>query len=278
MTPQKLLEVRDLAKHYEVARGVLGGNATRVEALRGVSFDVGVGETVSLVGESGSGKTTVARTLLRLTEPSAGSASFHPRDGSAPVDLFRLRGRALRRVRAELGLVFQDPFGSLNPRMPVGETVVEGLRAHERLGRRELAERARALLDEVGLPREAARRYPHEFSGGQRQRIGIARALATRPRLVVLDEAVSALDVSVQAQVLNLLQALQERLGLAYLFITHDLSVVRHVSDRICVLRDGSLVEEGLAEDVLERPQHAYTRALLEATPSVPGAPGRTET
>jgi oligopeptide/dipeptide ABC transporter ATP-binding protein len=263
-----LLEVRDLVKWFPVRRGFLQGHAGDVKAVDGISFDVQTGETVSLVGESGCGKTTAARALLRLIEPTSGKALYHPADGRAPVDLFALSGAELRRWRRDLQIVFQDPYESLNPRMSVGEIVGEAMRVHGLARGSELDERVAALLERVGLEADMRNRFPHEFSGGQRQRIGIARALALDPRFVVCDEAVSALDVSVQAQILNLLQDLREELGLSYLFIAHDLSVVRHVSDRIAVMYLGRIVETGTVEDVFERPAHPYTRALLEAVPS----------
>ncbi|HVY62134.1 MAG TPA: ATP-binding cassette domain-containing protein [Planctomycetota bacterium] len=244
-----LLEVRDLRVDYG-----------RFRAVDGVSFEVAAGETLGLVGESGSGKTTIGRAVLRLVEPAAGSIRFEGED------VLALRGAALRALRRRLQVVFQDPFGSLDPRMRVAAIVAEGLAIHAigpRAGRRG---RAIELLERVGLRADLADRFPHELSGGQRQRVGIARALALEPRLVVLDECVSALDVSVQAQVLNLLRELQEERGLAYLFIGHDLAVVRHLASRVAVLRGGRVVECGPVEAVLAAPAHEYTRGLVAAS------------
>jgi oligopeptide/dipeptide ABC transporter ATP-binding protein len=256
-----LLDVRGLVKHFPIRKGLLGRAAGMVRAVDGISFWIRRGETLGLVGESGSGKTTAGRTLLRLIEPTGGSARF---DG---VDIFAMDATELRRLRRRAQIVFQDPFGSLNPRMTVGDTLREVLRVH-RLARGDGASaRVLELLSLVGLQPEHANRYPHEFSGGQRQRIGIARALSVEPDFIVCDEPVSALDVSVQAQVLNLLQDLQERLGLAYLFIAHDLSVIEHVSDRIAVMYLGRIVELGDAAAVIGSPMHPYTRALLSAVP-----------
>jgi oligopeptide/dipeptide ABC transporter ATP-binding protein len=265
--PGTLLEVRGLKKYFSIRGGFLGRERGAVRAVDGVTFWMGKGETLGLVGESGSGKTTTGRALLRLIEPSEGRALF---DG---VDVFGMDAGELRRLRRRAQIVFQDPFASLNPRMTVGDMIREVLRVH-RLARGKAAEsRVRELLQIVGLSPAHADRYPHEFSGGQRQRIGIARALSVEPDFIVCDEPVSALDVSVQAQVLNLLEQLQGKLGLAYLFIAHDLSVVEHVSDRIAVMYLGRIVEMGDAGDVINRPSHPYTRALLSAVPlPEPGA------
>ncbi len=232
-----------------------------VHAVDGVSFTVGAGETLGLVGETGSGKTTVGRILVRLQEPDSGQVLF------GGQDLLALKGKDLRQRRRQFQIVFQDPMGSLNPRMRVGDIVAEPLVIHELGTPRERKDRAAALLDRVGLSASAADKYPHEFSGGQRQRIGIARALALDPKFIVLDEPVSALDVSVQAQVVNLLQDLQEERGLAYLFIAHGLQVVAHVSGRVAVMYLGRIVELGPTEDVFKRPLHPYTRALLASVP-----------
>ncbi len=262
-----LLEVRGLEQHFPVRRGLLGRRVGEVKAVDGVSFHVGRGETLALVGESGCGKTTVARTLLRLQEPTAGQVLYRPDPAQEPVDLLTLGQRRLRRYRRDLQLIFQDPYQSLNPRMSVGELVGEAIYVHGLARGKELQRRVHGLLGRVGLLPEAARRFPHEFSGGQRQRIGIARALALSPRFVVCDEAVSALDVSVQAQIVNLLRDLQAELGLSYLFIAHDLAVVRHVSDRIAVMYLGRIVETGTTSEVFARPAHPYTQALLSAVP-----------
>jgi ABC-type microcin C transport system duplicated ATPase subunit YejF len=250
-----LLEVRGLRVDYG-----------RFRAVDDVSFDVRPGETLALVGESGSGKTTIGRAVLRLIEPSAGSVRF---EGS---DVLALRGEELRAVRRRMQVVFQDPFGSLDPRQRIGAIVAEGLIIHRLCLARERRGRSAALLERVGLAADLLDRFPHELSGGQRQRVGIARALAVEPRLVVLDECVSALDVSVQAQVLNLLRDLQDERGLAYLFISHDLAVVRHMAGRVAVLRAGRLVEQGAAHAVFASPAHEYTRRLLAASASLRSA------
>jgi oligopeptide/dipeptide ABC transporter ATP-binding protein len=256
-----LLEVRNLRKFFPIRRGVFSRTVGHVRAVDNVSFDVGAGETLGLVGESGCGKTTVGRTILRLLEPSAGTVSF---DGT---DILALRGGALRQMRRRMQIIFQDPYSSLNPRMTVLDIVGEALAIHGLAKGKEREDRVKALLERVGLSARYVNRYPHEFSGGQRQRIGVARALALRPDFIVCDEAVSALDVSIQAQVINLLMDLREELGLAYLFIAHDLSVVRHISHRIAVMYLGEIVETAPADDLFERPLHPYTQALLSAIP-----------
>lgn len=256
-----LLEVRDLRKHYPVRGGVFGGKIGAVRAVDGVSFTLREGETLGLVGESGCGKSTLGRAIVRLEEPTSGRIDFEG------TDLAGLTGEALFRLRRELQVIFQDPYSSLNPRMTVGEIVREPLLVHRIGSKEEQRARVRELFETVGLRPDMLDRYPHEFSGGQRQRIGIARALALGPRLVVADEPVSALDVSVQSQVLNLMVRLQEEQGIAYLFISHDLSVVRHVSDRIAIMYLGRIVEIGDAETIFSRPAHPYTRALIEAIP-----------
>jgi len=255
-----LLRIADLVKHYE-SGGLFARPGPPVRAVDGVSFEIARGETLGLVGESGCGKSTVGRTILRLQEPTSGSATF---DGA---DVFALGRVELRQLRRRMQIVFQDPYGSLNPRMRIGDAVAEGIEIHRLAPRPEIPRRVAALLEEVGLDPGYARRYPHEFSGGQRQRIGIARALAVEPAFVVCDEPVSALDVSVQAQVLNLLVDLQRHRGLSYLFIAHDLAVVRQVAHRVAVMYLGRIVETGPTEALLGNPRHPYTVALLSAAP-----------
>jgi oligopeptide transport system ATP-binding protein len=257
-----LLEVTGLAKHYPVKRGlVMAKTVGMVRAVDGVSFKLYRGETLALVGESGCGKSTTARLVLRLIEPSAGSVHF---EGS---DITEMAGHPLRKLRRRMQIVFQDPFASLNPRMTVGDILEEPLIVHEIGDAMSRRARVNQLLGLVGLASYHAQRYPHEFSGGQRQRIGIARALAVEPALVVCDEPVSALDVSIQAQVVNLLKDLQARLGLSYLFIAHDLAVVKHMADRVAVMYLGKIVEIADKNDLFARPLHPYTRTLLAAIP-----------
>jgi oligopeptide/dipeptide ABC transporter ATP-binding protein len=255
------VSVRDLKKHFPVRGGLLGRSVESIRAVDGVSFDIRRGETLALVGESGCGKTTTGRCILRLLEPTAGRVFL---DG---VDLLQLGKSDLRITRRRMQIVFQDPFSSLNPRMRVGHAIREGMVIHELAEGEEADKRVRELLDEVGLRTEYADRFPHEFSGGQRQRIGIARALSVQPEFIVCDEPVSALDVSVQAQVINLLMDLQKQRGLTYLFIAHDLSVVRHMASRIAVMYLGRVVELGEAEDIYNNPVMPYTQALLSAVP-----------
>ncbi len=261
-----LLEVSGLEKHFPVRKGVFQRKVGSVKAVDGLDFTVGRGETLSLVGESGCGKTTAGRSVLRLIEPTGGRAIYRP-DGGAEVDLFSLGTNEMRRYRRDLQIIFQDPYASLNPRITVGNSIGEALRVHGLASGAALRERVAELLTKVGLRPDVANRFPHEFSGGQRQRVGIARALALEPKLIVCDEAVSALDVSIQAQVINLLKDLQEELGVSYVFIAHDLSVVRYISDRVAVMYLGRIVEMGSVEDVFERPRHPYTQALLSAIP-----------
>jgi len=259
---QPLLSVRDLAVHFGISKGFLFSRSIgAVRAVDGVSFDIGRGETVGLVGESGCGKSTTGRAIARLNRPTAGSIRL---DGQ---DLSTLEGAALRRVRRRLQMIFQDPYSSLNPRMAIGAIIGEPLEIHGVGTTRERAERVRELLAIVGLPRQAADRYPHQFSGGQRQRVGIARALALNPELIVADEPISALDVSIQAQILNLLARLQRDFRLTYLFIAHDLAAVRHISDRILVMYLGRIVESAPSAELYRRPLHPYTVALLSAVP-----------
>ena len=255
-----LLRVVDLVKHY-AGGGLFARRVPPVRAVDGVSFELARGETLGLVGESGCGKSTVGRTILRLQEPTSGKAYFEAADGVA-----RAR-EALRKLRRRMQILLQDTYGSLNPRMRIGDAVAEGIEIHRLAAGAEAKRRVSALLEEVGLDPAYARRYPHELSGGQRQRIGIARALAVEPAFIVCDEPVSALDVSVQAQVLNLLADLQRRRGLSYLFIAHDLAVVRQIARRVAVMYLGRIVEEGPTEALLAQPSHPYTVALLSAAP-----------
>jgi peptide/nickel transport system ATP-binding protein/oligopeptide transport system ATP-binding protein len=264
-----ILDVVDLAKHFPVRAGLFGRASAFVRAVDGVSFSVAAGESFAIVGESGCGKSTVARLLLRLVEPTRGTVRLDGRD------LLALAQPALRSVRKDLQIIFQDPYGSLNPRMTVGDMLAEPLMLHDVVPASQRAQRVRELLSVVGLRANAADRYPHEFSGGQRQRLAIARALASEPKLIVCDEPVSALDVSIQAQILNLLADLQRRFGLAYVFISHDLAVVRQIAHRITVMYLGRFVESGEAETVFTRARHPYTRALLAAVP-VPVPKART--
>jgi ABC-type oligopeptide transport system ATPase subunit len=259
---QPLLQVTDLHKHFPIREGLLiERRVGEVKAVDGVSFDVAPGETLGLVGESGSGKSTTGYCILQLLKPTSGSVRFEG------TELTTLGREELRRMRREMQIVFQDPYSSLDPRMTVGDIVGEPLIVHGIGTRRDRRVRIRELLDVVGFNPTFTNRYPHEFSGGQRQRIGIARALALAPKLIVCDEPVSALDVSIQAQILNLLKDLQQDFGLTYLFIAHDLAVVRAMSDRIAVMNKGKLVELGAAEDVYTKPQNDYTKALLSAVP-----------
>src|SRR5687767_12626450 len=258
---EPLLSVRNLKKHFPIKKGVLARQVGAVQAVNDVSFDVARGETLGVVGESGCGKTTTGRIVLRLIEPTSGDIRFEGKD-------VRAMGTAeLRALRREMQIIFQDPVSSLNPRMTIGAMIREGLTIHKLAEGKAADDRVRQLLEEVGLRREYATRYPHEFSGGQRQRIGIARALSVEPKFIVCDEPVSALDVSVQAQVINLLQDLQRDRGLTYLFIAHDLSVVEHVATRVAVMYLGHIVELAAADDLYAEPLMPYTQALLSAVP-----------
>jgi oligopeptide transport system ATP-binding protein len=256
-----LVRVRDLAMHFPIRRGLLQRQAGRLRAVDGISFDIYRGETLGLVGESGCGKTTAGRAILRVYRPTAGQVYL------GETELTRLEGQALRHIRPRMQMIFQDPYASLNPRMTVGEIVAAPLRIHRRARGTALRAQVAELLELVGLSANLASRFPHEFSGGQRQRIGIARALALRPDFIVCDEPIAALDVSIQAQVVNLLQDLQARLGLTYLFIAHDLSMVRHISQRVAVMYLGKIVELTGCDALYTNPLHPYTRALLAAVP-----------
>jgi ABC-type glutathione transport system ATPase component len=259
-----LLEVRNLAKVFDLAESAFGSRSRgEVRAVDDVSLDIDEGETLGLVGESGSGKSTLGRLILRLIEPSNGAIRFAGRD------LLAARGSALRRLRRDMQIIFQDPFGSLDPRLCVEDVISEPLIIHEKMSSEARRQRVKELLRAVGMDESAMPRYAHEFSGGQRQRIGIARALALRPRFIVADEPVSALDVSVGAQIVNLLRQLQRDFGLTYLFISHSMPVVRYLSTRIAVMYRGKIVEIGSAAQITGRPQHAYTSSLLAATPEI---------
>ena len=256
-----LVEVGALVKNFPIQGGFLNRAVAVVQAVSGVSFEIRRGETLGLVGESGSGKTTVGRLLLRLIEPTSGTIHF------AGTDITRLRGEQLKPIRRRMQIIFQDPYASLDPRTPIGDSIGEGLRIHHLGSQTERREKVRRMMDLVGLMPYHARRYPHEFSGGQRQRIGIARALVVEPDLLVCDEPVSALDVSIQAQVLNLLKSLQRELDLTYLFIAHNMGVVEHISDRVAVMYLGKIVEVADRVTTFRDPQHPYTQALLSAIP-----------
>jgi ABC-type oligopeptide transport system ATPase subunit len=259
---EPLLQVRDLRKEFPVKSGfVIERVSHTVKAVDGVSFDIAEGKTLGLVGESGSGKSTTGYCILQLIKPTGGSIRFKGEE------LMELGREEMRRMRREMQIVFQDPYSSLDPRMTVGDIVSEPLEVHGVGTKRDRRSRVRELLDVVGFNPDYSNRYPHEFSGGQRQRVGVARALALNPDLIVCDEPVSALDVSIQAQILNLLKDLQRDFGLTYLFISHDLAVVRSMSDDIAVMKDGKILESGRADDVYEHPKHEYTRALLTAVP-----------
>jgi oligopeptide transport system ATP-binding protein len=257
-----LLEVSDLVKHFPIKRGLLiDHEVDRVRAVDGVSLSLARGETLGLVGESGSGKSTLCRAILQLVKPTSGSVRFEGQE------IAGLSHRRMRPLRRQMQMIFQDPYASLNPRKRVGQIVGDPLRLQGLASGAELRGRVQDLLERVGLPPDSFNRFPHEFSGGQRQRIGIARAVAVRPKLILADEPVSALDVSIRAQIINLLADLQAELGLAFVFVAHDIGVVRHVSDRIAVMHDGKVVEQGPADRICEQPTHPYTKSLLSAVP-----------
>jgi oligopeptide/dipeptide ABC transporter ATP-binding protein len=256
-----LLEIRDLKKYFPVGDGLFSRKKGNVKAVDGVNLTINEGETLGLVGESGCGKSTLGRTILRLIEPTSGEVIFHDKN------LLALSARELREMRREMQIIFQDPYASLNPRMRVGDIIGEGLEIHKLARGRAKRDRIMELLHQVGLREDHYPRYPHEFSGGQRQRIGIARALAVNPKFIVCDEPVSSLDVSIQAQIINLLQELQERMHLTYLFISHDLRVVEHISHRVAIMYLGKVVEIAAGETIYRDAKHPYTRALLSAVP-----------
>ena len=256
-----LLEVKDLEMHFPLRKGFLSKTRGFVKAVDGISFNLKRSQTLGLVGESGCGKTTVSRCLLRLIEPTAGEVCFEG------LDILRLSKKKLRQLRAHIQIIFQDPYSSLNPRLSVGQIIAEPLKNYENLSRVQVRERVAYLMEKVGLLPEQSNRYPHQYSGGQRQRIGIARALSLNPKIIVCDEPVSALDVSIQAQVINLLVELQEEMGLSYIFIAHDLSVVEHISDRVAVMYLGKIVELATDREIYHNPRHPYTKALLSAVP-----------
>src|SRR5512145_3269580 len=258
---EDLVEVRNLVKYFPVRAGLMQRVVNWVKAVDNVSFNVQEGETLGMVGESGCGKTTIGRTMLRLVEPTSGSVIIDDKN------VLKLRGAELKKMRRNMQIIFQDPYASLDPRMPIGESVMEGLHIHNIGTRQERYDLMIDTLKKVGLEDYHARRYPHEFSGGQRQRIGIARALALRPNFIICDEPVSALDVSIQSQVLNILKDLQKEFGLTYLFIAHNLSVVEHISDRVAVMYLGKMVELATREEMFRNPLHPYTQALMSAIP-----------
>lgn len=260
--PQKLVEIKELVKHFPIKKGFFSTKKETVKAVNGITLDIFKGETLGLVGESGCGKSTLGRCIIRLIEPTSGEVYINGNN------VFKYNSRELRRARRQMQIIFQDPYASLNPRMTIGSTIGEPLTIHRLIQtKKEKMERIVSLLEEVGLRGNMMNRYPHEFSGGQRQRIGIARAIALKPEFIVCDEPVSALDVSIQAQVINLLTDLQRKFKLAYLFIAHDLKVVEYMSDRVAVMYLGEIVELAKSEDIYRDPKHPYTQALLSAIP-----------
>ena len=266
MPEKPLLEIRDLKKHFPIVRGFFNKVVGQVRAVDGISFSLYQGECLGLVGESGSGKTTVGRTILRAYDPTSGEIHFHL--NGEEIDIAHAPENRLKELRRHMQMIFQDPYASLNPRMSIFEIISEPLLIHGVNDRIEREDQVRRLMEQVGLNPQHLRRYPHAFSGGQRQRIGVARALALRPQLIIADEPVSALDVSVQAQILNLLQKLRRDLGLTYLFISHDLSVIRHIADRVAVMYLGKIVEIAPVDRLFVHPSHPYTEALLAAVPA----------
>lgn len=261
MSNENILEIKNLKKHFPIKAGVLQKVVGHVKSVDGVSFEIKKGQTFGLVGESGCGKTTIGRTILRLTEPTDGEAILNG------VDIFKMSKKELQKVRPEVQIIFQDPYSSLDPRMPVGEIIGEAVRTHNIVPKEKYREYIMQIMKDCGLRPYHIDRYPHEFSGGQRQRICIARALALNPKLIIADEPVSALDVSIQAQIINLMKDLQEKRGLSYLFISHDLSVVKYISDVIGVMYLGNLVEMASKDELFDNPMHPYTKALLSAVP-----------
>ena len=271
MSGEKLVQVKDLSVHFPIFGGVISKRVATVKAVDGVSFDIGKKETIGLVGESGCGKTTVGRAMINILRHVApdveidGNIEYHFDDEI--VDFAQLHPKHTRQYRSRVQMIFQDPYASLNPRMTVAQIISEPLQLHTKMNSKEMQDRVGWLLDRVGLQNEQSRRFPHEFSGGQRQRVGIARAIATNPDLIICDEPVSALDVSIQAQVINLMMDLQEEFNLSFLFIAHDLSVVEHISTKIAVMYLGNLVEFGSAHEIYHNPKHPYSRALISAVP-----------
>lgn len=265
---EPIISVRDLKVHFHSGGGLLGGEARTVKAVDGVSLDIGPGQTLGVVGESGSGKTTIGRAMLRLIPATSGTVTYKG------TDVLAASAGELRKLRQEMQIIFQDPSGSLNPRMRIREIIAEPLQIHGLAKGRDMDKQVGELLERCGMPASAAERYPHEFSGGQKQRIGIARALAVKPKFIVCDEPTSALDVSIQSQIINLLRDLQREFNLSYLFISHDMAVVRHMCERIAVMYKGQMVEEGERDQILYEPNHEYTKRLLSSVPRTDRAVG----